>query len=242
MTNNPQLSDCCKAPVRSAHGCDADFGHGGKECDCKMYTAWNECTGCNKPCDVFVDEKKELLGFDPTSPDGDYGAKVYGHVAEDGSVTINKIETQEYWEKEFDALCDIREVRMATRCNVATYENNEIKKLRVCNGSLDGWHFNYSDGTQDHGEIMYGVGMLTKPVLQKFIRTLLQQTYNKTQKEMIRKMQARCDVTENEDGRLLLEWFKNSVQHKEYQLDLCEKCTQMTNFLDGVCQKCKIID
>ena len=26
---------------------------------------------------------------------------------------------------------------------------------------------------------------------------------------------------------------------REYELDLCEKCFQMTNHLNGVCQKCK---
>lgn len=54
MTNT-QLSDCCKAPIRTAHW---------KKC-----TACNKvCTACQKPCDVFVDpwseEAKDKRAFD----------------------------------------------------------------------------------------------------------------------------------------------------------------------------------
>lgn len=49
------LSACCEAPVYTAHGCDADFGHGGKKCNCTMVTAWYECSKCRRPCDIFQD-------------------------------------------------------------------------------------------------------------------------------------------------------------------------------------------
>jgi len=33
--------------------------------------------------------------------------------------------------------------------------------------------------------------------------------------------------------------MKRIVPHPDYDLDLCDECFQMTNHLDGVCQKCK---
>ena len=47
--------------------------------------------------------------------------------------------------------CGMR--KKCTKCFTATYENREIKKLKVCDGS-DGSineKFFYSDGTQDYG-------------------------------------------------------------------------------------------
>ena len=47
------LSDCCHAPVVTAHGCDSDIGHNGKSCDCdEGVTMWYECTSCHEVCDV----------------------------------------------------------------------------------------------------------------------------------------------------------------------------------------------
>ena len=47
------LSDCCHAPVVTAHGCDSDIGHNGKSCDCdEGVTMWYECTSCHEVCDI----------------------------------------------------------------------------------------------------------------------------------------------------------------------------------------------
>lgn len=49
------LSECCNSEVRVAHGCDADFGHGGKKCNCGEkggVTCWYECAKCGKSCDI----------------------------------------------------------------------------------------------------------------------------------------------------------------------------------------------
>jgi len=61
-----EVSDCCKAPVRSEHGCDADFGHGGKKCDCEIVTAWSVCTKCQEPCDIVSRTKETALPPIPT--------------------------------------------------------------------------------------------------------------------------------------------------------------------------------
>ena len=45
-------SDCCNFEPRIAHGCDDDFLHGGKSCDCEIVTSWWECKSCHKPCNV----------------------------------------------------------------------------------------------------------------------------------------------------------------------------------------------
>jgi len=36
-----------------------------------------------------------------------------------------------------------------------------------------------------------------------------------------------------------IERFLHTLFEFDYQLQFCEKCYQMTNHLDGVCQKCK---
>jgi len=61
MTDKPKLpekieykSKCCDAEVRSAHGCDDDFKHGGKTCTCEVVTSWFECAKCGEPCDFYM--------------------------------------------------------------------------------------------------------------------------------------------------------------------------------------------
>jgi hypothetical protein len=46
-----QISKCCKAPIRVAHGHD---WIGYKPSD-DVVTMWNECANCKEPCDYDVD-------------------------------------------------------------------------------------------------------------------------------------------------------------------------------------------
>lgn len=55
--NTEQLSDCCKKPVRTAHGCDDDILHGGKTCNCEVVTMWYECSGCKKPANIAIPDE-----------------------------------------------------------------------------------------------------------------------------------------------------------------------------------------
>ncbi len=55
-----ELSSCCKAPMIVSHGCDSDFDHNGKPCNCTDGTMWNECSKCKKPCDIAMLEDKIL--------------------------------------------------------------------------------------------------------------------------------------------------------------------------------------
>jgi hypothetical protein len=46
-------------------------------------------------------------------------------------------------------------------------------------------------------------------------------------------------MSTNEARTQLLRLFNVSVSLPEYELAFCEKCYQMTNHLNGICQKCK---
>ena len=54
-----ELSNCCHAPIRVSHGCDSDFDHNGKPCDCTEGTMWYECSQCKKPCDIAISNDKK---------------------------------------------------------------------------------------------------------------------------------------------------------------------------------------
>lgn len=52
IMTTPELSKCCKAPMKDKHGCDDDLGHGGKPCNCFEWggvTSWWECYKCGQP-------------------------------------------------------------------------------------------------------------------------------------------------------------------------------------------------
>lgn len=74
-----KLSKCCKDKIIVAHGCDSDFGHGGKGCDCLEkggVTCWDACSKCGKPCEAIQSYEKK-----------------------------NDIQIEWNWEEEFDELC-----------------------------------------------------------------------------------------------------------------------------------------
>ena len=66
--NNPEQSNCCKAPIKATHGCDDDFLHGGKKCTCEIVTSWYVCEKCKHPCDPLVAEMVEVSKIGTDSP------------------------------------------------------------------------------------------------------------------------------------------------------------------------------
>jgi len=76
-------------------------------------------------------------------------------------------------------------------------------------------------------------------------------------KEQIEQAIAQCDIAQEKNDLALCPVFPNDpnglccidctcryamrwvLEIKELELEFCEKCFQMTNHLDSVCQKCK---